>query len=115
MKVIAVITEPEEVKKPTASGEGWPATTRAGTRLRVMINLSPYPFRGIRMSALRSLDIQRAVFLVRSARRSTQEVQLFGNLLCAAEDQREGCLYRLDGFDIRGLACPLRIITLPIT
>jgi len=46
MKVIAVITEPEEVKKPTASGEGWPATTRAGTRLRVMINLSPYPFRG---------------------------------------------------------------------
>jgi len=66
------------------------------------------------MSPRRSLDIQRAGFLVRSARRSTQEVQLFGNLLCTAEDEREGYLYRLDGFDIRGLACPLRIIGFPI-
>ena len=58
------------------------------------------------MSVLRSLDIQRAVFLARSALRSTQEVQLFGNLLCAVEDERDSCLDRLDGCDVRGLACP---------
>jgi hypothetical protein len=55
------------------------------------------------MSPMRSLSFQRTMFLVLSTRRSSQEGQLSRDLLCAAEDERESCLDRLDGHDIRSL------------
>ena len=42
------------------------------------------------MSPRRSLSLQRAMFLVLSTRRSSQEGQLSRDLLCAAEDEQPG-------------------------
>jgi len=53
------------------------------------------------MSPRRSSTFQRAMFLVLSARRSSQEGQLSRDLLCVAEDERQSCLNRLDGHHIR--------------
>ena len=51
------------------------------------------------------------MFLIRIARRSSREVPLSGDSPCTTEDERESCLGRLDGHQIRRLACPPRIIT----
>ena len=47
--------------------------------------------RGISMIPRRSLGFQRAVFPARNARRSSRAVLLSGDLLCAAQDERESC------------------------
>jgi hypothetical protein len=57
-----------------------------------MINLSPCLLRGMSMSPQRSFSFQKAMFLVLSARRSSQEGQLSRDLLCVAEDERQNCL-----------------------
>jgi len=46
------------------------------------------------MSLQRSLSFQKAMFLVLSARRSSQEGQPSRDLLCVAEDERQSCLDR---------------------
>jgi hypothetical protein len=117
MRILAVITEPKEVKKilrhlvkvgrPPA---GIPAKAGAGSKLRVIANLYPCPFRGMSMSPQHSLSFPKAKFIVLSDRRSSQERQLLLDLLCVAEDERQSCLDRLDGHQIRRLARTPRII-----
>jgi hypothetical protein len=46
------------------------------------------------MSPQRSLTFQGVMFLILSARRSSQEGQLSRDLLCVAEDERQRCLDR---------------------
>ena len=53
-----------------------------------MVTLSiPYSLRGMSTSLQRSLSFPKAMFLVLSDRRSSQEGQLFRELLCVAEDE----------------------------
>ena len=103
--MIAVISDPQDL---AASGEGWSTTTRAGSKLRVISYVSHLSrLRGIRMSPQRSLGFQIAVFLARSARRSSREVRLSQDLLYTAEDERNNRFDRLDGCAIRGLPSQL--------
>ena len=78
----------------TASGEGRSATSGAGSKLRVIANLSPCLLRGMSMSPRHSLSFQKTMFLVLTDRCSSQEGQLLWDLLCVAEDERQSCLDR---------------------
>ena len=97
-------------ENPAASGEGRPATTRTGSELSVIANLSPCLLRGMSICPQRLLGLQTAIFLLRVARSSSRRVILPGDQLCWTEDDRESCTDRLDGCYIRGLDCPPRII-----
>ena len=59
-----------------------------------MVNLSPCLLRGMSMSPRLFLLFQKSMLLVLSDRRSRQEGQLFRELLCVAEDERQSCLDR---------------------
>jgi len=64
---------------------------------------------------LRSEEGRCTVFFAWSTWRSSRELRLSRDLLCAAEDERYNRLDRFEGCDIRGLACSVQIIGFPIT
>jgi len=108
MRILAVITEPEQVRKILRHlvkiGRGGAPVRRPAARRRGLIHLrltdylspsSPSSrLRGISVSPRRSLGFQRAVFLALSTRRSSREVRLSRDLVYATEDERKSLLDR---------------------